>query len=284
MKSTAGRGQKLRTHQNITLTIDTLDTGEKRRGCSMDKTTIMEKKHGKLRDPVMVTGLPGIGLVGQVAAKYIIKKMKGKKVADVYSPHFPHQVLMGRKGGLRLLKNSIYKVKGKKRDLLVVIGDVQAVSSVGQYEVAEKILHYCSEKGVSLVVTIGGYSTGKVSKDRKVFGSANNKRLMREFRDKGIIFGETRGSIVGVAGLLPALARLRKIRGICIMGETHGNYVDHTSAKNVIAKLSELLGFSIDLDELEKEAQGREQVIRKIEKEVEQQMSGPAKKDITYIR
>ncbi|MBN2122253.1 proteasome assembly chaperone family protein [Candidatus Micrarchaeota archaeon] len=251
----------------------------------MEKTTIIEKKkHGKLRNPVMVTGLPGIGLVGQVAAKYMIKKMGGTKVAEVYSPHFPHQVLMSKKGGLRLLKNSIYLLKGKVRDLLVVIGDVQAVSSVGQYEVAETILDYCSKKGVSLMITIGGYSTGKVAENRRVFGSANNKRLMADFREKGIIFGETRGSIVGVAGLLPGLAALRKMDGICIMGETHGNYVDHTSARNVIEKLSELLGFEISLDELDKEAKGREKVIRKIEKEVEQQMSGPPKKDITYIR
>jgi proteasome assembly chaperone (PAC2) family protein len=68
------------------------------------------------------------------------------------------------------------------------------------------------------------------------------------------------------------------------MGETHGNYVDHTSAKNVLEKLSLLLGFEIPLEELEKEAKGREKVIKKIEKEVEQQMSGPPKKDITYIR
>lgn len=250
----------------------------------MDKTTIIEKKKARLRAPIMITGLPGIGLVGQVAAKYMIKKMKGDKIADIYSPHFPHQVLMSRKGGLRLLKNSVYKVRGRKRDLLVVVGDVQAVSSVGQYEVAEAILGYCEEKGVSMVITIGGYSTGKVASERRVFGSANNKRLMRDFEGRGVIFGETRGSIVGVAGLLPGLAKLRKMDGICIMGETHGNYVDHTSARNVIAKLSELLGFSISLEELEREAEGREKVIRKIEKEVEQQMSGPAKKDITYIR
>ncbi|MCP4646755.1 MAG: proteasome assembly chaperone family protein, partial [bacterium] len=30
----------------------------------MDKTLIREKKKVKLKNPVMVTGLPGIGLVG----------------------------------------------------------------------------------------------------------------------------------------------------------------------------------------------------------------------------
>jgi uncharacterized protein len=256
---------------------------EKKRGFLMDKTIINEKKKVSLKNPAMVTGLPGIGLVGQVAAKYIIKKMKGEKIAEIYSPHFPHQVLMSKTGGMRLLKNSIYLVKAKKRDLLVVIGDVQAVSSVGQYEVADAILDYMQKKGVKLILTIGGYSTGKVEKRRRVFGSANNKKLKREYDKKGVIFGETRGSIVGVAGLLPGLAKLRKLDGACIMGETHGSYVDHTSAKNVIEKLSELLEFKIDLSELEKEAHTREKVITKIEKEVEHQMTG-AKKDITYIR
>jgi len=249
----------------------------------MDKTIVKETKKVKLKKPVMVTGLPGIGLVGQVAAKYMIKKLKGEKIAEIYSPHFPHQVLMGKTGGLRLLKNTVYRVKGKKGDLLIVVGDVQAVSTVGQYEVADKILGYAEKHGVNLIITIGGYSTGKVEKERRVFGSANNKRIKREFEKKGVVFGETRGSIVGVAGLLPGLAKFQNMDGICIMGETHGSYVDHTSAKNVVEKLSDLLGFEINLAELEKEATGREKVIKKIEKEVEQQMTG-SQKDITYIR
>jgi len=249
----------------------------------MDKTIIKEIKKVKLKNPVMVTGLPGIGLVGQVAAKYIIKKLKGEKIAEIYSPHFPHQVLMGKTGGLRLLKNTIYRIKGKKGDILMVVGDVQAVSSVGQYEVADKYLDYAEKHKVKLIITIGGYSTGKVEKERRVFGAANNKRLKRDYEKKGVVFGETRGSIVGVAGLLPGLAKFRNIDGICIMGETHGSYVDHTSAKNVVAKLAELLEFKIDINELEKEAVGREKVIKKIEKEVEQQMTG-SQKDITYIR
>ncbi len=273
----------MRTHPNIILTIDMQCIGERKKGCWMDKTTIVEKEKVKLKKPVLITGLPGIGLIGQVAAKYMIRKMKGKKIADVYSPHFPHQVLMGKKGGLRLLKNTFYLISGGKRDLLIGIGDVQAVSSVGQYEVAETMLDYAAKKGVDLVITIGGYSTGRMQNERRVFGSANNKRLMREFKEKGVVFGETRGSIVGVAGLLPGLAKLRKLDGICIMGETHGNYVDHTSAKNVIEMLAKILGFKVDISELEKEAATRENVIKKIEKEVEQQMTG-SKKDITYIR
>ena len=85
------RGLFLHTHPNIILTIDMQSIAEKRRGLLMDKTLIKEKgKVAKLKNPVMVTGLPGIGLIGQVAAKYLIKKLKGEKIAEIYSPHFPH--------------------------------------------------------------------------------------------------------------------------------------------------------------------------------------------------
>lgn len=250
----------------------------------MKDVVIIEKgKHGKkLSKPVLIVGLPGIGLVGQVAARYVIKKLKGKKVAEVYSPHFPHQVMMTKKGRLRMLKNVFYAVSLGKRDALVLIGDTQAITSEGQYDVAGKVLDYIAKKKVEEVISIGGYSTGKLEGEKKVFGATNNEALMKKYQKAGVIFGETKGSIVGAAGLLPALAELRKVDGICVMGETHGSYVDPASAAEVVRKLSSVLGFKIDLAELEKEAEEREKIIKKIESEIEKQVT--KKKDITYIR
>lgn len=249
----------------------------------MIETTIVEKPGiGKLRNPVMVTGLPGIGLVGQVVAKYMIGKLNGKKIADLYSPHFPHQVLMTKKGGMRLLKNKFYLVRLKDRDLVMVVGDVQAITGQGQYEVAGKILDFVEKHKIRTIMTIGGYSSGKMSGEKKVFAAANNEKVKRKYAEH-FIFGETKGSIVGVAGLLPALAWIRKIDAICIMGETHGSYVDPSSAKAVIEKLSKLFLFKIDISQLEAEAKEREKMIKKIEKEIEKEATGTGK-DISYIR
>lgn len=253
----------------------------------MKETLVLEKRKIKMKDPMMITGLPGIGLVGQVVCKYLISKMNGKKVADVYSPHFPHQVLMTRKGAIRPIKNMLYHVKAAKHDLILLVGDVQAITSEGQYEVAGKILDYAQKQGVKQVISIGGYSTGKLNDKRKVFGVVTHKDMIPGLKKVGIVFGEAKGAIVGAAGLLPALAKVQGMKGACIMGETHGSYVDASSARNVINVLEKLVGFSVDLSDLEKQAKEGEKIIKKIEEEMQKQTVTPYqsdKKDVSYIR
>ena len=250
------------------------------------ETKIVEKEKIKLKNGVLVVGLPGIGLIGRVVGRYLAEELKGKKVADLFSPHFPHQVFMTKKGGLRLINNRFYLVKGKKYDILVLTGDIQAMSTVGQYEVATAILEYSKRVGVNFVITVGGYSTGKVNETRRIFGVATSKEALTKFKKHGVIFGEARGSIVGAAGLLPAIGRLHHIQGICLMGETHGGYVDVTAAKNIVGLLSKYLGFEIDLKKLEAKAKESEKVLKKIEEEVQRTMIpyDAGKKGVSYIR
>ena len=63
----------------------------------MKDTTIIELGKIKLKNGIMLTGLPGIGLIGRVVGRYLVEELKAKKVADMYSPHFPHQVIMTKK-------------------------------------------------------------------------------------------------------------------------------------------------------------------------------------------
>ncbi len=253
----------------------------------MNETLVVEKTKTRMKSPILLTGLPGIGLVGQVVCKYLISKMNGKKIADVFSPHFPHQVLMTRKGAIRSIKNMFYSVKAGKHDMLILVGDVQAITSEGQYEVAGKILDYAQKFGVKDVVSIGGYSTGKLNEKRRVFGVVTHKGMIGELKKVGVVFGEAKGAIVGAAGLLPALSRIRGMKGMCLMGETHGNYVDAVSARNVINVLEKLMGFTVDLSDLEKQAKEGEKIIKKIEEEMQKQTVVPyetEKKDVSYIR
>lgn len=253
----------------------------------MKETTIIEKEKLKLKKGVLITGLPGIGFVGRVVGKYLVEELKAKPVAELYSPHFPHQVFMTKKGGLKLIKNKFYVIKSKQRDILVLVGDVQALTTVGQYEVAGRILDYAQKVGVGLIITVGGYSTGKISEQRHIFGATNSKKLLKSFSKFGVIFGQAKGSIVGAAGLLPALGKLKGIPGICIMGETHGAYVDVTAAKRIVELLSQFLDFSIDIKKLEAKAAESEKVLKKIEGEIARSMiaqSESSNKNISYIR
>jgi uncharacterized protein (TIGR00162 family) len=251
------------------------------------ETEIIEKEKVKLKNGVLITGLPGIGLIGQVVGRYITKELKAKRVATLYSHHFPHQVFMTKKGGMRLIKNTIYHYKGKKRDLLILIGDVQAMSSVGQYEVAEVILNYAKKCGVKKIITVGGYSTGKITDKKQIFAVATHKSVKGKFEKFGVIFGQSKGSIVGIAGLLPSLGKLRGFEGICLMGETHGGYVDAISARNIVKLLSDYFEIKIDLKRLDQRAKESEKMLKKIEDEIQKSMQAPYEtppQGVSYIR
>jgi len=74
----------------------------------MKSTYIEEKVEADLRTPILVEGLPGLGMVGRIATRYLAKQLKAKKLAELYSPHFPYYVLVNKKGGVRLLHGDFF--------------------------------------------------------------------------------------------------------------------------------------------------------------------------------
>ncbi len=248
------------------------------------KTCIDEKKIGRLKNPILIVGLPGIGLIGRVAVKYMIDKLKAKHIATLYSNHFPPQVLMMNDGTMKLFENHFYLYRGKKRDILFLVGDIQPTTSIGQFEVADEIVKFMVKYRVKEVITIGGFSTGKLDNPGRIFGVVTSKSFKKDLKKLGIVFGVAQGSIVGMAGILPALASREGIKGICLLGETHGGFVDAGAAEKIVNILSKYIGFKIDMSELKKAAAEGEEIIKKIEEEIKKEISKQSGKELTYIR
>ncbi len=216
-----------------------------------NETYIRVRKSMKFKNPIIVEGLPGIGLVGKIAAQHMAKELKATRIAEVYSPHFPHQVIMRKNGTIRMLRNVIYGYKKKDVEIVFLLGDVQAVTSDAQFEVTNKLLDYFEALGAKRIYTLGGYGTGKHLDTPRVLGAATHKSLIKEMQKEGIIFGESRGTIIGAAGMLLGLGKLRRMEGVCLMGETHGAYVDANSAKELLKVLCKLLRVKVTLEKLE---------------------------------
>jgi hypothetical protein len=240
----------------------------------MDKTVIVVKKGIKLRQPILIVGLPGIGNVGKMVAEHLKREFKAKKIATLYSPHFPHQVVMLKSGGIRLVGNRFYvlKAKGQKRDIVLLTGEAQAITPEGQYEVNSKIVTFFKEKlGGTFIYTLGGYNVSRnMTSTPKVFGNVTRKEIIPNFKDTEIIFGKSRGMIWGSAGLILAFAKMQKLDGICIMGETGILDIDASSAKSVLIELSKVIGLQIDTQNLDKIIEKTAKAI----KELENQTSG----------
>lgn len=231
----------------------------------MRKTIIIELEEVELKNPVLIEGLPGLGMVGRIAVKYLIRQLGAKKFAELYSPHFAYYVLVNKEGIITLLKNEFYYWKNSygDNDLILLTGDSQAQTIEGQYEVAETILEYAKKKNVKVIITIGGYRKDVVSTPQ-VYASATNSEILKKALESGSISSPSGSPIVGAAGLLIGLAKFKDIGGLCLLSETPGYMPDPRAAKSVLVVITRMLDLKLDLTDLDREIEK----IAKIEEEM----------------
>lgn len=235
----------------------------------MKNTTVKILKKPKLKNPILIEGLPGMGYVGKLAAEHLLEVLHAKKFAEVLSPYFPHHVAVETDGRLRPLRNELYWARLNGKDIIIWTGDVQPISSEGHYELVERVLDVSKKLGVKQIFTLGGYATGKYSNAKpKVIGMGDPK-LLQKIREAGIQIEKGGGPIIGAAGLLLGLGQLRGLKGVCLLGETHGIVVDHRAAQAVLEVLSKILGVKLDLSNLEIRAKMTKEIMDRVRKEIE---------------
>jgi uncharacterized protein (TIGR00162 family) len=235
------------------------------------ETFIKEFTQVKLHDPILIEGLPGLGLVGKIAIRYLIKKLKAKKFAHLYSPHFPYFVLVNKKGNVRLLRGAFYFWKNSNgaNDLILFTGDSQSQTIEGQYEIADCMLDFSQKYDVKTIVTIGGYRVEAKEKPN-VFVAATSQDLLDRTLDAGAAVSSSGSPIVGTAGLILGLARFKKIDALCLLGETRGYLPDPLAARSVLEVLKSAFNFEIDLDDLNEEIAKAETMVTRLQKIEEQ--------------
>ena len=235
-------------------------------------TVIKVFEKPKLKNPILIEGLPGVGNIGRVAVGYMIDKLGAKKFAQLYSEHFFPFVMLHDKSEIHLLKNEFFYWKAKKkgqRDLIFLVGDCQSLSTHGHYEISEKVLDFVSGFGVKEMFTVGGLATGEVEEEPAVYGAVSHKELVKKYKGYGIQFtaGERVGYIVGASGLFLGLGKERGMKGVCLLGETSGFPIvtDPKAAEAVLQVLTKILNIEIDMSMLEEKVKEMEKFIKKVE-------------------
>ena len=248
--------------------------------------TIIKESNVKPREPTIVEGLPGLGSVGKIAALYLIRQLRAKKIATLYSPHFPYYALIDRYGVARLPKNDFYLSKNTNLELVIITGDCQPQTTYGQYEVANQMVSYAKKYSAKLIITVGGYSSSERT-EPKIVGAASRTELVDRLTSFDVLVDKTGIPIVGVAGLILALARPRGIDAICLLGETIGYVPDPRAAKSVLEVLSKLLKITVSMDKIDNEIERMKRIEEKI-KEADQGIEAVirerrAEEKVTYI-
>ena len=250
----------------------------------------------KLKRPILVEGLPGIGNVGKVAVDFIIEELRAKKIYEINSYTFPHSVFINEKNLVELPKIELFykKFSNGRNDLLLLAGDVQPIDEVSSYEFSEKMLDVLKKFNGKELITLGGIGLGEIPKKPKVYCTGNSKDTIKKYKDDANekLYGVV-GPIVGVSGLLLGLATDKNIRAVSFLAETYGHpmYLGIKGAREVLRILNKKLKLGIKIERLDKEIKEIESEIMKRTEELSEismqtalrKIKGKLGKDTSYI-
>ena len=252
-----------------------------------------------LHNPLFIEGLPGIGNVGKIATDYLVEEFKAVKLYSFFSYKFPHSVFVNEQNLVEMPVLEIYYKKfnnPKKRDLLLLVGDIQPIDEESCYTFCEEIIKIAKHFKCSEIITTGGIGLQHIPEKPKIFCTANNDKILKDYLKKDMlvekeIFGIV-GPIVGVSGILLGLGKKRDISGVALLAETFGHpmFLGIKGAKEILRVIDTKFKYNIDLKKMSKEITQVEKEIMKKTTEWASEMSHttPAgaqakKQEVNYI-
>lgn len=218
---------------------------------------IKKVANAKFKDPILIEGLPGVGNVGKIAVDFLIEKLSAQKIFECSSYDMPHCVFVNEENMIELPLIEVYHAKVNGKSVLFLAGDIEPISEKSCYEFCHTLLDKLNEvKGLE-IVTLGGIALPSIPESPKVYCTGNSKKIMQRYaattdtRIHGVV-----GPIIGVSGVLPALAGKRNIPSVALLAETfgHPHYMGIKGAKEILKVLQKELKTRININELQEDS------------------------------
>jgi uncharacterized protein len=207
----------------------------------INKTVCICKE--KLKISTIIVGFPGIGLIGSIAAKYIVKELKMSVKGYIRSPLIPPLAVF--LDGVLAYPYRIYV--STTHDLAVLIGESPAPVQA-YYYLANAVLDWGNEVGAKEILCIDGFQDPfSNSKDVYLVAEPDLKSKI----DKINLPKPQTGYIGGLSGAILNETILREIDGYALLcGTTDINFPDPDGSANIIEVLNKLKTLKIDTTSL----------------------------------
>lgn len=226
--------------------------------------------------PTLICGFPGSGYVGKLAIDHLIHELNASHLVDIYSNTFPPQIMIKPDGTVNLIKNVMFyheSPTSPSLNMMFLTGDSQPSNPDAEYLLAETILEIASKFSVLHVYALAAYITGVFVQKPRVFCTASDMESLRSINTPDIAVMDG-GAITGMNGLIIGLAKLKGMRGTCLLGETSGYVVDAKASRSIMEILTTRLGIEISMDALDARAKDTEMLIKTIEQQMGQTSGG----------
>ncbi|WGI18004.1 proteasome assembly chaperone family protein [Methanonatronarchaeum sp. AMET-Sl] len=226
----------------------------------MTDPEIILQKEIEPEKPIIIEGFPGVGLIGNIATRHIIKAMEFDEVGLIKSERFPPVAIIEEgetKHPLRIYNKNQY---------IIFTSDIPMSSNLAK-DIAHEIVQWSIQQKSREIISIAGISTTSQATSR-VFTAARDKKDLQGLEDQTERF--TTGNILGFTGCILNESKLQEIPAITLLGETRGIGPDPRSAADVIKILNQYLDLNIDTTKLIEEAEKIEEEMNRMMQRMEE--------------
>ena len=193
----------------------------------------------KPKNPIIIEGFPGFGLVSTIACEFLIDHLQTELIGKIVFDELPALVAIH--------ENKVVEPLGifyNKKFNLVIIHAV-TTSQGFEWQLADCILNLAKQLTAKEIICLEGVGspTNNGQSASRAFYYASDKK--KETKLKGIGLAPLKeGIIMGVTGAL--LTRNEDNDMICIFAEAHSNMPDSKAAAKVIESLDKYMGLGVD--------------------------------------
>jgi uncharacterized protein len=220
------------------------------------------------KNPTIICGFPGMGLVGNIVAQYLMDQFEMKPIGYIESRLFPPIAIIYS----GLVKNPVRIYEDAKREILIVFSDIP-IDPIISGEVGRSIIQWAMGVNPKEIIAIAGMATS--GEEHRVFAAGATAEDLEKVKDKAMTFEV--GTISGVPGVVMNECQNNHIPAICLLGETRGPNPDPRAAAEIVKAIATIYGWDIKVDVLLKEADQIEQMLHKLSEQIGEPEVKPTK-------
>jgi uncharacterized protein len=214
----------------------------------MDKeiVQVILEKEPSVKNPILIEGFPGIGLVGNIASQYIVNELKMTYLGAMSSRYFPPLAVL--LGGVVNMPVRIYEDAGK--GIVVLTADIP-VHPLASYEIGKEIVSWAESINAQEMVCLAGITV--MGDQHRVFGAVSKQDLLDKIKNKAEIFEI--GTITGITGSIMNECRMRNMHALCLLGETASAEPDPRAAIAAIETINKIYNLGVSTAKLSEQAE-----------------------------
>lgn len=208
----------------------------------------------------LVTAFPSVGMVGSIAAAYIVDALKLERIAYVVSQEIPPAAIV--QDGIPTYP---FRMLGRK-GLSVMTTEFQIPLSLAG-DLAATIIDWAGNNGYSMVIGLEGLMASQDApviqpEKANLYGVGSTGRMREVIAKAGIEQFKT-GMITGVSGALLSEGERTGKDVIVLLADANAMYPDARGAAKLVESLTKLLpSIELDVKELYQEAEKIEENVR----------------------